>query len=444
MNGVRTSVLTIAAGATAALGQPCDWEHVPTPATGVYANVFDIDGSGPDDVWAVGEYWTGSLPWDFWNFAMRFDGERWISVPVPNLDALGDHNELSGVVSVSPTEAYAAGDTKWFGAQEVAIFRWDGVAWTLEARNIIDDIGYVNDMGRAGADIWTVGGRTVPLAPPAAVGHSLSLRRTPTGWVEQPVPPLAALGARSTNELQAIDGIAEDNAWAVGVAHQTAMPLAPDFGPTIYAVHWDGARWTLDTTLPMMETSLFNDVVMTGPDEVWAVGWYPDADANQPLIMRRDSSGWTKVDLPRYPSGALLRAVAARAPDDIYAFGLEQTAGGGHVALILHYDGSSWTQMAPAVTDGSKEQFMAATVLPGGEVWGLGIYVSDGGPLTERLTCGECRADLNGDGSLDFFDFLEFQDLFAAGDPRADFDGSGALDFFDFLAFQNEFAAGCE
>jgi hypothetical protein len=57
--------------------------------------------------------------------------------------------------------------------------------------------------------------------------------------------------------------------------------------------------------------------------------------------------------------------------------------------------------------------------------------------------CNPCRADLNGDGVLDFFDFLEFQDLFAAGDPRADFDGNGVLDFFDFLAFQNEFAAGC-
>jgi sugar lactone lactonase YvrE len=55
----------------------------------------------------------------------------------------------------------------------------------------------------------------------------------------------------------------------------------------------------------------------------------------------------------------------------------------------------------------------------------------------------DCRADLDGDGQLTFFDFLAFQNLFAAGDLRADFDGSGALDFFDFLAFQNEFAAGC-
>jgi hypothetical protein len=55
-----------------------------------------------------------------------------------------------------------------------------------------------------------------------------------------------------------------------------------------------------------------------------------------------------------------------------------------------------------------------------------------------------CRADLTGDGILDFFDFLEFQDLFVAGDPRADFDDNGILDFFDFLAFQNAFTAGCE
>jgi mono/diheme cytochrome c family protein len=54
-----------------------------------------------------------------------------------------------------------------------------------------------------------------------------------------------------------------------------------------------------------------------------------------------------------------------------------------------------------------------------------------------------CRADLTGDGVLDFFDFLEFQDLFAAGDLRADFSGDGVLDFFDFLEFQDEFAAGC-
>lgn len=65
------------------------------------------------------------------------------------------------------------------------------------------------------------------------------------------------------------------------------------------------------------------------------------------------------------------------------------------------------------------------------------------GGASLSITPADCPADLDLSGSLDFFDFLAFQNLFAAGDTGADFDCSGALDFFDFLAFQNEFAAGC-
>ncbi len=55
-----------------------------------------------------------------------------------------------------------------------------------------------------------------------------------------------------------------------------------------------------------------------------------------------------------------------------------------------------------------------------------------------------CRyADCDGSGGLDFFDFLCFQNAFAAGDSYANCDGAGGLDFFDFLCFQNEFAGGC-
>ncbi|MEO1009545.1 MAG: GC-type dockerin domain-anchored protein [Planctomycetota bacterium] len=55
----------------------------------------------------------------------------------------------------------------------------------------------------------------------------------------------------------------------------------------------------------------------------------------------------------------------------------------------------------------------------------------------------DCRADIDGDGSLTIFDFLGFQNLFDAGDLGADFDGDGVLTIFDFLEFQNEFDAGC-
>ncbi|MFI4916077.1 MAG: GC-type dockerin domain-anchored protein [Phycisphaerales bacterium JB060] len=54
-----------------------------------------------------------------------------------------------------------------------------------------------------------------------------------------------------------------------------------------------------------------------------------------------------------------------------------------------------------------------------------------------------CRADIDGDGELTVFDFLEFQNLFDTGDLAADFDGDGRLTVFDFLEFQNDFVRGC-
>ncbi|UYV13812.1 MAG: hypothetical protein NCW75_05880 [Phycisphaera sp.] len=55
----------------------------------------------------------------------------------------------------------------------------------------------------------------------------------------------------------------------------------------------------------------------------------------------------------------------------------------------------------------------------------------------------QCPADLDGDGDLTIFDYLEFGSLFDAGDPAADFDGDGELTIFDFLAYQNAFDLGC-
>jgi len=54
-----------------------------------------------------------------------------------------------------------------------------------------------------------------------------------------------------------------------------------------------------------------------------------------------------------------------------------------------------------------------------------------------------CRADLNGDGLVDFADYLEFLNLYDAQDPRADFTGDGLVDFSDYLEFLNLYEAGC-
>jgi hypothetical protein len=66
--------------------------------------------------------------------------------------------------------------------------------------------------------------------------------------------------------------------------------------------------------------------------------------------------------------------------------------------------------------------------------------------LTEirTYTIGACtsQADLNSDGSLDFFDVSLFLTAFNAQDPIADFDGNGEFNFFDVSAFLTSFGQG--
>ncbi|MCR9077201.1 MAG: hypothetical protein NXI07_14265, partial [bacterium] len=55
----------------------------------------------------------------------------------------------------------------------------------------------------------------------------------------------------------------------------------------------------------------------------------------------------------------------------------------------------------------------------------------------------ECVADMDGNGTLDFFDVTTFIDAYNANEAIADLDGNGVFNFFDVSAFVNAFAAGC-
>ena len=60
-----------------------------------------------------------------------------------------------------------------------------------------------------------------------------------------------------------------------------------------------------------------------------------------------------------------------------------------------------------------------------------------------HVCANACAADFNGDGSVDFFDYLDFVDAFSTENATADFNGDGSIDFFDYLDFVNAFSIGC-
>ena len=109
-------------------------------------------------------------------------------------------------------------------------------------------------------------------------------------------------------------------------------------------------------------------------------------------------------------------------------------------------DGMDWSQLLTAY-DGSGGGVGIDIAAAGlGEVNFVRITAGDGEtPDIDAVSVvrAACEADVDGNGVLDVFDFLEFQNLFGDGDGRADCDGSGQLDIFDFLCFTNLYVGGC-
>jgi hypothetical protein len=156
-----------------------------------------------------------------------------------------------------------------------------------------------------------------------------------------------------------------------------------------------------------------------------------------------------QIALPGSGQGLSLRDMDGDGHSDIVV--LIDTSGWLAGALVFINDGAGGFDGPGAFWLGADPRGLVTEDLDGdGDVdlvavsgAGLGATTSTLRVLESRMADGGCRGDLTGDGTLDFFDFLMFQELFVAGDLAADFSGDGSLDFFDFLAFQEAFAAGC-
>ncbi len=446
----RLAALTSLVGlavASHAVAQSCEWEFFETPTiTDGFHYVFGMDGLADNDVWAVGS--ATEPDFDTITFAMHFDGLSWTPSATPNPSQIFGVNKLENVLAFASDDVLAVGafnpDTG--GPSQTLAMRFDGSSWQVIASPVIEGGSSFFGIDRIGSDVWVVGIKNWNEPPPAASSIALATRWTGTEFREEFVPPLAALGGRSSNSLFAVDGVTPNDVWGVGWAQQRGTDNP--FGPRTYMVHWSGAQWDLvEFDIGHIAFSGLHDVVAIAADDVYAVGWtLTDNNGTQPLIAHYDGSAWTQVALPLFDGrGAELLAVVARAHNDVYAFGTTSDDNGTPRDLILRYDGTSWAQM-PAAAGHEQEWFRAAALLPSGQIWATGQYSEPGvgiSPLAERLDCTPgCPADLDGNGVVNTQDFLLYLGAFAAGDPLADWNNDGQINTLDFLEYLGDWAAG--
>ena len=204
-------------------------------------------------------------------------------------------------------------------------------------------------------------------------------------------------------------------------------------------------RWVNGAVEPMADpTSQMASVklaqfVSDDGDTAFAGGFDTTADAAQWLRWTAQS-GWQVIHT--FPAGCCTPSLRGATGDGSLAVGhrfagagtgpyvWQSGVGAGNLVLYLRdrgLDMSGWSDIQALQMSTNARSI-------------IGISPARGHFVARII---DCYADCDQSTTLDIFDFLCFQDLFAAGDPTADCDGNTILDVFDFLCFQDAFATGC-
>jgi hypothetical protein len=336
------------------------FEVVATPNDNPNSELFAASASSPNDIWAVGQS------------TIHFDGTTWRPFSAPMIK--GDNNSfLQGVVAISPTLAWAAGNVTNGAHQGQVIERWNGTKWALFPGPKFGkkDQADVFAMTASSAnDVWAIGSlmnRGTGLVSP------LFEHWNGTSWT--------ATTLESSNQfLFGASADAANDAWAVGFHASGAI--------TTSAMHWDGRNWKLVATPNVGEgTNKLNAVLALAPNDAWAVGFStpvapPMQAATLTLIEHFDGTSWSVVPSPNVgPISAnksnRLLGLAGNSASDIWAFGSYFVAdGSGHqMTLLLHWDGTSWTvasSPSPAKGEPPCDLLWTGVVSSPGDVWILG------------------------------------------------------------------------
>ena len=316
---IRVVAAAFVAVFIAAPGPSTTWSIATTQAVGTQSTLSAVDLTSATHGWAVGSTnTTGGL-------VERWNGQRFARVPSPNILASSGGSAfagLSGVDAVSSTSAFAVGSSAFYGNDglehsRAVAERWNGSHWTR---------------------------MTVPNHP-------------------------------MINSFQAVKAFSGNDVWSVGRAGDST------FGATL-AMHWNGSTWTpFATPSPGTRDNFLLGIAGSGPDDVWAVGYYSDLPygnrARHSLALHWDGSTWTRVPTPDVgPIQTFLRDVVVLSPTNAWAIGWASGAVNGTTSVSLHWNGSSWA-IAPAPPLGTLN---SVTALSPTDIWTLGTNSGDGTP----------------------------------------------------------------
>lgn len=308
--------------------------QVTSPNVGTYAQLVGVGADSSTDAWAVGHYFkTGTSISQ--SLILHWNGSAWKQVTSPNPGT--EANDLNSVKVISPTNAWAVGSYQNQGNLSPTltfIAHWNGTSWTkVTSPQPGTNNAVLNSVSAASAtDAWAVG----TFVTTSGLAVSLTLHWNGTTWTRATSPDPGSKG----NYLNGVTELSPTDAWAVGSditgsnVWQTLM------------LHWNGTSWAKVTAPSPAGTTAFpelNGVAADSATDAWAVGtyWATGGTKLTTITLHYNGTSWSQVASPSNSSdNETLQSVAAVSRTSALTVGHGKTG-----SLILHWTGTTWTKL---------------------------------------------------------------------------------------------------
>src|SRR2546423_5186849 len=368
---VRLFVRAVLAAVTLALAAPAiagaSFSVAPSPNAPVGESLLTgVRASSATDAWAVGSSCCAARNFGRAALTEHWNGSAW-SV-VPSLDTRFNDELLNAVIDISPSNAWAVGETKQSGYRSGAplILHWDGASWEPVAPPGGTTGKLLATARSSPTDLWAVGDDNH--------GHALVLHSAGVAWSRVPVPELG-----SSIHLDGVRALSPTDVWVVG-GDGTARTLT---------LPWDGAASTRDASSnPDPFSNVLHAVGGSAPGNLWAVGQQTRSKTStgvppgtRTLAMHWEGSSWAAVPTPNVGDEDTLRGVVANAGGMTAVGAFQDATTGALRTLAERWNGTSWA-VRPTPNVGAADNFLrAASPIPGSrDVWAVGSHLTAGGP----------------------------------------------------------------
>ena len=126
-----------------------NWKVVPSPSPGRTASLASVHALSASDVWAAGNYDSGST---FMPLIEHWDGASWTITPsseTPNAT-------LQTIAASGPADVWGAGASSQGHGQNWLVEHWDGTRW-IQTPSVLGATGVVNAILAQGDRVWAIG-----------------------------------------------------------------------------------------------------------------------------------------------------------------------------------------------------------------------------------------------------------------------------------------------